>query len=422
MLLLERTLARFGIGRLGASSVVMALAMAARGLVVAAYLVLTTRWLGAEGYGMFAGIMTVVMMVATVAGWGASQVVVQEVSVRPGDFSRYWTTALAQIAIVGVVLLAGLLVFAMLMPASWGLPVGALIVIGIAELVALPVAIGAASSLLAVGKSEAAAAMVCVVPLGRLVAVAMGIGFGAPGSVTTVATLHLIGSLGGAIVAAVYVKSLAGDSATQRAPIGRMLRAGTRYVAGNVMTSTYPEIDKLLILALLGTSVLGPYTVAFRAATLMALPVTALMSVSLPRIFAARSDQERRRTLRAVVIAAAAYGSAASLIVALVSPSLPWIFGRDFSAASGYLLLMCPWPLLFAVRQALASGLTGSGRQGERVLVEGCGLLLLAGGCLVFLRSHGASAAILFLLASEALVALVCAWRLRRVPSTTIAG
>ena len=410
----NRLLARLGIGSLGASSISMALGFVARGLILAGYLVLTSRWLGVDGYGEFSGVVATVMIFATLSGWGVNQVLVQKVAPEPAGLARYWSTALLQTLLVGAALLALLPLLAAILTRgeiAWS----AFALIGISELIALPVALGAVSALLAVGRPHAAAIALCIVPGARLLAVAVGMLSGMEASIEAIAELHLAGSLAGAVVAMLAVRAASGPlSWSRRAPMAEVLPVGTPYVAGNVVGNSYLEIDKVMILSILGSTVLGPYTVAFRAASLFALPVTALMSAALPRLFAAPTHVERQRTLRAVVVAAALYGLLASILVALSSPFLPLLFGEEFAAASGYLLLLSPWPLLFAVHQALACGLTGSGLQGKRVLIEGAGLLLLLGANLALLGRYGASAAILSLLLVEGAIALGCLFALAR--------
>lgn len=403
----------FGMGRIGRASISMAIGMFARGLILALYLVLTSRWLGASGYGQFAGLLATTLLFASLSGWGVSQVVLQRVSSNPETLPQYWKASLIQILLVGCALIAMASLLSLMIPNADQFR-SVVLMIGAADLVALPMSLHAVGVLLAIGRSTAAAMALCLVPLGRLLAAISGLGLGIVGSVETLGVLHLLGSLAGtaAAIALVRVERPVKDRPAYPPP-SEMLPAGTPYVAGSLVGSTYLEVDKVLILAVLGGAVLGPYTVAFRAASLFALPVTALMSAALPVLFASPSNQSRRRTQHAVVAAAALYGLAASIIVAMASPLLPRIFGSEYADASVLLLWLSPWPLLYALHQAVANGLTGAGRQGLRFTIEGSGLLLLFGASLLLLPVYGAIASILALLAVEALMTVACAMSLR---------
>lgn len=47
----------YRLGRLGKSTILSSAGLGIRALIQAAYLLLISRWLGAEGYGLFAGIV-----------------------------------------------------------------------------------------------------------------------------------------------------------------------------------------------------------------------------------------------------------------------------------------------------------------------------------------------------------------------------
>ena len=61
---------RFQIGRLGRNSIYGTIGLAARSVIQAGYLLLMSRWLGASGYGVFAGSIALAILAAPLAGWG----------------------------------------------------------------------------------------------------------------------------------------------------------------------------------------------------------------------------------------------------------------------------------------------------------------------------------------------------------------
>src|SRR3546814_17242400 len=60
------------IGRLGQNTLLGTGGLAIRALIQAGYLLVLSRWLGASGYGLFAGSVAVAILGAPLAGWGGA--------------------------------------------------------------------------------------------------------------------------------------------------------------------------------------------------------------------------------------------------------------------------------------------------------------------------------------------------------------
>src|SRR3546814_16060148 len=73
-----------------------------------------------------------------------------------------------------------------------------------------------------------------------------------------------------------------------RARLGwrRASRQGTVYAIGRFVGSSYLEVDKVLMLQILGAVMVGSYTVGFRVLSVLALPVYALVTATMPRLMA----------------------------------------------------------------------------------------------------------------------------------------
>jgi len=406
-------LARAGVGRLGVSSIVMTSGMLFRGMVVAIYLVMTTRWLGEAEYGRFAAVVATVMVLAPAGGWGAGQVLLRRASGTQAGISSLWSTSLLQVLVAGCLLLFPVVLFNLALPSSPSVLV--VLLVGIAELIAIPVTITAASALQAVGRFGGSALVICLVPSVRLLAVLLALESGLDGTVWNVVLAHAAGSLGGALLAILAVRIATGVSwRSRRQPLRQTLREGTRYASGAMVGAAHLELDKVLILVMVGTAALGAYTVGFRAASLALVPLAALNGVTLPRLFASQSTRERRTIFLALLRVSVAYGVVASILLAAASSYVPMVFGSDFADASRYVLLMAPWPAFYAVRSALCTLLTGSGKQYDRVAIESAGLVTLVAGCVLLLAALGPEAAIYSLICAEIVVVVLAAWRVAK--------
>lgn len=407
------------IGPLGRNALLGTTGLGVRAAIQAAYLVLLSRWLGAQGYGLFSGWVAIVMLVAPLSGWGIAFVLAQVVARDRATSRSLWSAALIQIVCTGSILAVVVTWIATFMPGE-SVGVVAVLLLGVAELIILPVAQAAASLCFALDLGVLAALAICLVPAGRLL---IGLIFflgPVSGTPSLAAFSHFCGSLVGGAVAVVALARLDGvPSWRERTSMRETLPRGSAYATGALVGQSYQEVDKALMLQLLGANVVGPYTAAFRVVSVFALPVSALVSAALPKLFAAYQRPGSPPVLKAIVTASAIYGLVAAVAVAFVAPLTPHIFGSGFSEATRYLFLLSPWPILFALHQCVAMGLTTSGHQQVRVLVEGAGLVLIVSLNLLLLRRIGATASILALLAGEALMALVCWWvlsRARRMP------
>ena len=82
--------------------------MGIRALIQAAYLLLISRWLGAEGYGLFAGIVAFLVS-PPLANWGSSLLLTQYIAQDKRHSRGMWATALVQSGIIGILLVTLLL-------------------------------------------------------------------------------------------------------------------------------------------------------------------------------------------------------------------------------------------------------------------------------------------------------------------------
>ena len=83
----------------------------------------------------------------------------------------------------------------------------------------------------------------------------------------------------------------------QRLPFISATRQGTAYAVSNVAGTSYQEVDKIIMLLLLGAATVGSYTVAFRVASIFVLPLSALIGVFLPRMMNQYNEREKVKHL-----------------------------------------------------------------------------------------------------------------------------
>lgn len=402
-------------GRLGKNTIAGTIGLGTRAALQAAYLLILSRWLGADGYGLFAGSVALMILFAPVVSWGSLLLVTRHIANDRRRSRAMWATALTQIGIMGGLVVLAMLAVSTLLPQR--LPIAPMLMLAVSELIMLPITWAATSQCYALERGPASAVAVCLGSVGRVLAMLVAVAGGVAATPANAAIAHFAGS--GLAVAGAVVLVACVDGWPQwrsRMRLRESLRQGTPYAVSNVAGSGYQEVDKFLMLQSLGAAIVGPYTVAFRVVSIFLMPVTALISASLPRLMARAGSSDGRRTYRAMLLSGVGYGILAGAVIPLVEPWIPRVFGSDYAPATHYLGLLALWPPLFALRQCLATHLTAHSRQAMRSYVEMGGLGIVVVLNLLLLPRIGAEAAVLALLVAEVLVAGVTALLVRQGP------
>lgn len=380
--------------------------LGARAVIQAGYLLVVSRWLGAEGYGLFAGSVALVTVGTPLANWGSSLLLTRHIARDRCRSRAMWATTLVQTGVVGSLLVACALVVSAL-TLQQRLPLLPMLLLALSELILLPAALAANSLCFALERGMASAISVCLVPLGRILALLAVTAAGLAPSSEHAAVAHFVGTVAGLVAAFAMVAVIDGwPDWRARLPLLDATRQGTVYAISNAAGTSYQEVDKVLMLQILGAAAAGSYSVGFRVASIFILPIAALMSVALPRLMALHGGDGQSKTTRALLVAALGYGLLAGVAMVVAAPFVPLLFGPGYEQATTYLLLLAPWPALFAWRQCLAASLTAADRQGVRSTVEIAGLALVVALNCILLSRIGGAAAVASLLLTEAAVSV----------------
>jgi O-antigen/teichoic acid export membrane protein len=400
------------IGELGRHTLFGTGGLALRAVIQLGYLIALTRYLGAAAFGEFTAAVATAVVAAPLVGWGVVQLYVERVAGGRGRDGAWWAAVLLQSVGSGLVLVAVAGFAAAAAGSDALLP---LLQVALAELVALPLANATATALLTAGRAGLAALAVLLVPAARLAALLFLLATQAP-AFERVALAHCLASVAGLGLALLLLRSGAGvrPQWPARPRLRETLAGGTPYALGALAALSYTEVDKVIMLHLLGAQVVGEYTPAFRLAALFALPIAALLAAALPRLFAAGGASAPASRRRIIVAAALAYAVLAALAMAFAAPWLPAVLGKAFAATPAYALVLCLWLPLTALHQAYATLLTAAGRQAWRAAVEGGGLAAVVLLNLLLQPRHGALGAVYALLLTEAALAAACAVAARR--------
>ena len=376
-----------------------------RALIQAIYLVIVSRAIGVDGYGFFAGVVAVSILLSPLSGWGCSYVVTRKISAENISVNSILIPVLMQVIITGTFLLA---IIASVSTLINYISLSVLLLIGISELILLPIVLVIANIGIALRKSIFAAIIACVVPVARLLSLLLVLVFMRNEiTVDYVCWSYFAGSLSGIIVSMAYLFCITGAPEFPKKIISTdMIKAGGPYAMGSAVSSSFMELDKVIVLHFLGSAALGLYSLAFRVSSIFILPLAAFGSVVLPRIFAGKVDHQWEGATKILLLFPLVYGVIAGAIMCALAPLVPLIFGNEFAESVNYLRLLALWPVLHGIRSCLGVGLVGAGLQSGRLLIELAGLItvVLLNVCLI--SKYGVVLTIYSLLASEFLMAI----------------
>ncbi len=378
----------------------------------AASIAITTRYLGAAGYGSFALALAFVQMLGVLADAGLATLVVREISREPGATAELVGTALVLRLLLGaaVVALAGLL--------SLALPYAPEVRVAIL-IAGVPFLLGLASSSLATvfqarlqmgraaiadvaGRYAALAALAAVVAadLGFLAVVAStAVGAG----VTLATTVALVRGLTPVRPARARRRELL----VAAVPLGLTL----------AVNELYFRLDTFILSLFRPFAEVGHYTLAFRVFELLAVFPAIVMTSAFPLL----SRHVRRRP----DLAARVVDATADLFVAVAAPIaagglvlgpelVRLLAGDDFGGAVTPLQL-----LLCAAGAAWLSGLLGytliaAGRQRSLLGLSAAALIANLALNLALVPSYGPDAAAAVAVGCEALLLGGGWWLVRR--------
>jgi O-antigen/teichoic acid export membrane protein len=384
-----------------------ALGKAAVLAVGAASIAITTRYLGAAGYGSFALALALVQMLGVLADFGVVTVVVREISREPGRTGELVGNALTLRLLLGVVVVALAALLSLALPYSPDVRVAILIA-------GVPFVLGLATTSLTtifqarlqMGRAAVADVAGRVAGLAALVAVVEAdLGFEAVVATTAVAAAVTLA----VTLAMVRVRPQTGrwrELLVPAIPLGLAL----------AVNEIYFRADTFILSLFRPFAEVGHYTLAYRIFELIAvLPAIVMTSVFplLSRYVAEQRELANRvlDTTADVFVALAAPIAAAGLVLA---PELVQLVAGDaFAGAETPLRL-----LLCAAGAAWVSGLLGytliaGDRRRAVLLLSLTALAVNVALNLALVPSYGADAAAAVALGSEALL-LAGGWILVR--------
>lgn len=371
-------------------------------------LLAVARVLGPAGFGIFAGIAALAVLIGTLSSLGTHLVLLAEVSRNPEREDEVLRYALPSTLLFSLPLLALYIVLAAwIMPAA-ALSTWVLLAIGVSELVLQPLL--NMTSVQQLGRERIAFSQLLLVSplLLRLLAAVALLILKPEDTISVYALFYVLASVLALVLAYSLLPRPWPAPASWRRIRFAELKASIGYAFLNITAAGPAELDKALSIKLLSAHAAGLYAAAARVIGAAILPVVALMVSVMPRFFrAAGSYEETHKRLVAWVFGVSlVYGVGLAVVFGLAADLLDHLYGAQYRGVGEVLRWLCPAIPALALRMAAGNILMSQDRPWVRVGFEIIGLGTLMLCAIVLAPRYGVQGMAFALVTSEMCMAV----------------
>lgn len=367
----KRYARRVAASRLARGSVWLTIAMMLGLLLQAAYFVILARTLGAKNFGVFSAALAAVNLAAPFSAWGAGNLLVRDASMRPDLLASLRSRAFLTAAVVGSCLFVLLLSIGVWLSSTREFLV-TLGILSVAELHFGRVVEVCGQCFQSQDWFRATGLIQTLGNLTRLGAVVLLVGLPVPPTPATWALLYLAGTVLAASISWIITVRRFPPAWEWRRLSGGRLRAGFFFSLGTASKTAYSDLDKVMLLQLVGGAANGVYTAAYRVITIATAPVRSLILGSNTRLFraGAKAPSSAYSLAMRLVLPVMTYGAVAGGILFITAPLLTLVLGSGYADSVSALRWLAIMPLIEGVHYLFGDTLMGSGRQRARSLLQ----------------------------------------------------
>lgn len=387
----------------------LALWYGARIVLQLAWIIALARAIGAENYGIFAGMAGMAIILGNIVSTGYGTRMIQITAHSRGDFSEAWHTTVSAIIFYSIPLAAlYILVATQIFPDGKNAPMLASILL--AELVFFPLIRASHHAFQATNRMNMSGATNTLVPVSNLFAVLffyLQDGY----SLTHYLIIHCATASIAVIIAvsSVHISSslplrLIKPPRTRDFPKSFSIMA--------FLDSASEMLDKAVILALTSSHITGIYAAAHRLTVVASAPIHAAVAATLPSLF--RNEKHGldpgRHLASSLLKASIAYGLIATVAIWALAPYLPLVLGSSFDEAAQTVKYMALVPLGLALQYSGGAVLVAEGKHRQRILWQAGGIIIAVILLMLLAPEHGIYGIIASLYCST-FIAATAMWR-----------
>ncbi len=341
------------------------------------FFMLVSRLLGAEGYGVFVTITSVSILAGLIIGLGSEYVLVQRVAVKPDTFGEYFGHALIMMVLT-LPLVAAPTIYILDYLIGHAIDLYHLAFLAFADLIFTRLVVLSANAFMAFDRPNWQLCVNIIASASKLLFLALAVAIvGAVDLNVWAGWYFAANALAGGIAITMTVWKLGRPRFVfQRSDMTLSLQYCIEFLSIGGMK----DLDKPVVVNLMGADAGGQYAAAFRLIDAASAPVRALLYATYTRHF--RNADVGRDSSVKFGLQLIPYSLGISVIVALgiffVADYVPLVLGEDFSGTPEIMKALCIYPLLMGLSGIGADILRAIGRQKLRMALLIASSLALA--------------------------------------------
>ncbi len=362
----------------GSPAAVLSLGLGARAVFGAAAVVMLTRGLGIESFGLLSGLMAVATLGGPLAS-GLGDVAVRRLSA--GDEPSPTLSAVAGAAFV-VISFGSVTVWLAGSAILGRSPSTGLFCLAVAELMAAGLVDGVTKVWIALGNFRIAARQHVLYGAARVAAAAVLFLGVFPTTLEVYAVLLLLTIGLASAASAISIRRSFDPDRPGRLEVLAVLRESRSYSLSQVTARAQADIDKAMLVRFSLEAESGLYAAGYRVLSYAGLPMEAALSAAYPKFFrigeaeGVQGTSNLRRSIQTRIIG---LGVLAGVLGVAVSPLAAIAFGSSFRGITTVVVVLAGVPVLTGLQILSADALTGAGYQMLRVRIRMLAVLVNVG-------------------------------------------
>jgi O-antigen/teichoic acid export membrane protein len=338
--------------------------------VQALYFILLGRLLGSKEYGVLAGAVTFVSLFSQYSAAGSGAVFLRYVSIDHREAPRYCGNILLSLGIFGTVLIVAIAIGGHYVLDSASASIVA--IIAVSDCLFRQIAVTVAQMFQAYERMKITALLTTVTNGCRLLAVFVLLSLLHKGTAVQWAWVSSVVSGLAAVASVVLALRQIRRLEFSLVLFRQRFKEGIGFSFAASTNSIYNDVDKTL-LSHFGMNVAnGIYSSAYRVIDIATTPMWALYSSALPSMFREGKDSlaGTKRTVLKILKSGVAAGVVGSALCYFGAPLFPVLMGKSFAASTQALHWLALLPPFRAFALSAGAGLTASGYQQMRTIVQ----------------------------------------------------
>lgn len=350
-------------------TLLMILAHLSRLVAQAVFFLLFARSMGADVFGVFSGIMAIVVIATPFFAFGVGGVLIRECSISSELLSRHMGNALLMSFCTILIAFPLLFLFQYLF-FSVESAVLVFVSIFLAEFVFSKLTEVACQVFQSQGRIPKVAEVTIVAGLLRVAAVCVVYFLDYRADLSAWLFSYVFSAALGSLYAWCWCVRIHGLPVCEL--MWRTVKEGLYFSLGIASQGVYNDADKALMLRYDVQSVSGNYSAAYKIVDMSFAPVRALLSVTYVGFFKAGADglSSAYKYARKILPVTVFLGFVSLVGIVIVGFLVEPVLGGSYSDVQGILWCICIIPLLRSVHFVLADCFTGAGYQRERSVVQ----------------------------------------------------